>query len=68
MNKRYVSEYGNDILRRKSKISYFKKNLAQIETNLNRVIRAYDRNLITETEAMKALVNIDLDIYTENFK
>ncbi len=63
MTKRFMKEYGNDILRRKKELFYFysKDQLTEIETRINKVIKAYDRGYITIAETMKALVNIDND-------
>lgn len=59
MTKRYMKEYGNDILRRKKKMSYPKASLTEMETRINKVIKFYDRGYITVAETMLALVDID---------
>ena len=59
MTKRYMKEYGNDILRRKKEISYPKASLTEMETRINKVIKFYDRGYITVAETMLALVDID---------
>lgn len=61
MTKRFIKEYGNDILRRKRGMSYPKETLTEIETRINKVIKVYDRGYITIAETMKALVDIDND-------
>lgn len=61
MNKRYMKEYGNDILRRKKETSYPKETLTEIETRINKVIKLYDRGYLTVTETMRVLVDIDND-------
>lgn len=61
MTKRYMKEYGNDILRRKKEMFYSKESLTEMETRINKVIKVYDRGYITVTETMKALVDIDND-------
>lgn len=61
MTKRFIKEYGNDILRRKREMSYPKETLTEIETRINKVIKVYDRGYITIAETMKALVDIDND-------
>lgn len=62
MTKRYMKEYGNDILRRKKKMFYPKEALAEMERMIKQVIDIYKRGYITTAEAMRELVNIDLDI------
>ncbi len=62
MTKRYMKEYGNDILRRKKEMSYSKKTLTEMKTRINEVIKVYDRGYITITEAMHELVRVDLDL------
>lgn len=62
MGKRYMKEYGNDILRRKKEMSYSKESLIEMETRINKVIKVYDRGYITITEAMHELVRVDLDL------
>jgi len=62
MTKRYMKEYGNDILKRKKEMSYPKETLTEMETRINKVIKVYDRGYITITEAMHELVRVDLDL------
>lgn len=62
MTKRYMKEYGNDILKRKKEMSYPKEALAEMERMIKQVIDIYKRGYITTAEAMRELVNIDLDI------
>lgn len=62
MTKRFMKEYGNDILRRKKEMSYSKKTLTEIEILIKKVIDIYKKGYITTAEAMRELVNIDLDI------
>ena len=62
MTKRYMKEYGNDILRRKKEMSYPKESLTEIKTRINEAIKVYDRGYITITEAMQELVRVDLDL------
>lgn len=61
MTKRFMKEYGNDILRRKKEMSYPKETLTEMETRINKVIKVYDRGYITIAETMRALVDIDND-------
>lgn len=61
MTKRFIKEYGNDILRRKKEMSYPKEKLTEMEIRIDKVIKVYDRGYITVTETMKALVDIDND-------
>lgn len=61
MTKRYMTEYGNDILRRKKEMSYSKESLTEIHIRINKAIKFYDRGYITVAETMKALVDIDND-------
>lgn len=61
MNKRYMKEYGNDILRRKKAVLFSKETLTEIETRINKVIKLYDRGYLTVTETMRVLVDIDND-------
>lgn len=61
MIKRYMKEYGNDILRRKKEMSCSKETLTKMETKINKVIKVYDRGYLTVAETMRALVNIDND-------
>ena len=61
MTKRFIKEYGNDILKRKKEMSYSKESLTEIEARINKVIKTYDRGYITVAETMRALVDIDND-------
>ena len=61
MIKRFMKEYGNDILRRKKEMSYSKETLTEMKTKINKVIKVYDRGYITVAEMMRALVDIDND-------
>ena len=61
MSKRYMIEYGNDILRRKKELLFSKESLTEMETRINKVIKLYDRGYVTVTETMRALVDIDND-------
>ena len=61
MSKRYMIEYGNDILRRKKVLLFSKESLTEIKTRINKVIKLYDRGYLTVTETMKTLVDIDND-------
>lgn len=61
MNKRYMKEYGNDVLRRKKEMFYPKETLTEIKTRINKVIKLYDRGYLTVTETMRVLVDIDND-------
>lgn len=61
MTKRFMKEYGNDILKRKKEMSYPKESLIEMETRINKVIKLYDRGYLTVTETMRALVDIDND-------
>lgn len=61
MTKRYMKEYGNDILRRKKALFFSKETLTEIETRINKVIKLYDRGYLTVTETMRVLVDIDND-------
>lgn len=61
MIKRYMKEYGNDILRRKKAVLFSKETLTEIETRINKVIKLYDRGYLTVTETMRVLVDIDND-------
>ena len=65
MSKRYMKEYGNDILKRKKEMSYPKEALAEMEKMIKQVINIYKRGYVTTAEAMRELVNIDLDIYID---
>lgn len=57
MEKRFVKEYGNDIKKRKKDM----ENYSQIETEISRAIKVYNKGLITTTEIMKTLVSIDFN-------
>ena len=61
MSKRYMIEYGNDILRRKKELLFSKESLTEMETRINKVIKLYDRGYVTVTETMRTLVDIDND-------
>ena len=61
MTKRFMKEYGNDILKRKKEMSYPKETLTEMETRINKAIKVYGRGYLTVTETMKALVDIDND-------
>lgn len=61
MIKRFMKEYGNDILKRKKEMSYPKKTLAEMETRINKVIKVCNRGYLTVAETMRALVDIDND-------
>lgn len=61
MTKRFMKEYGNNILKRKKEMSYPKETLAEMETRINKAIKVYDRGYITVAETMRALVDIDND-------
>ena len=61
MTKRYMKEYGNDILKRKKEMSYSKETLTEMEIRINKVVKFYDRGYITVAEMMRALVDIDND-------
>ena len=65
MSKRYMIEYGNDILRRKKVLLFSKESLTEIKTRINKVIKLYDRGYLTVTETMKTLVDIDNDYWKE---
>lgn len=62
MIKRFMKEYGNDILRRKKEMPYSKEYLTEAEILIKKVINIYEKNYITTEAAMRELVNIDLDI------
>lgn len=62
MTKRFMKEYGNDILKRKKEMSYPKETLVEMERLVKQVVDIYKRGYITTAEAMRELVNIDLDI------
>lgn len=61
MTKRFIKEYGNNILKRKKEMSYSKETLTEMETRINKVVKFYDRGYITVAETMRALVDIDND-------
>ena len=61
MTKRFMKEYGNDILRRKKEMSYSKETLTEMKTKINKAIKVYDRGYITVAEMMRMLVDIDND-------
>lgn len=61
MTKRFMKEYGNDILKRKKEMSYSKEALTEMETRINKVVKFYDRGYITVAETMRALVDINND-------
>lgn len=61
MTKRYMKEYGNDILKRKKKMFYSKDELARMKTRINKIIKLYDMGYVTVTETMRVLVDIDND-------
>ena len=60
--KRYIKEYGNDILRRKKEMSYPKETLTEMEKLIKQVIKIYDKGYITIAETMQELVRVDSDI------
>lgn len=61
MSKRYMKEYGNDILKRKKEMFYSKDELARMKTRINKIIKLYDMGYVTATETMRTLVDIDND-------
>lgn len=61
MTKRYMKEYGNDILKRKKEMFYSKDELTRMRTRINKIIELYNRGYVTVTETMRALVDIDND-------
>lgn len=61
MTKRYMKEYGNDILRRKKEMFYSKDELTRMRTRINKIIELYNRGYVTVTETMRTLVDIDND-------
>lgn len=61
MTKRFIKEYGNDILRRKKEMSYSKEKLTEMHIRIIKAIKFYDRGYITVAETMRALVDIDND-------
>lgn len=61
MTKRYMKEYGNDILKRKKEMFYSKDELTRIRTRINKIIVLYNKGYLTVTETMRELVDIDND-------
>lgn len=61
MTKRFMKEYGNDILRRKKEMFYSKDELARMEIRINKIIKLYNKGYLTVIETMRALVDIDND-------
>ncbi len=61
MSKRYMIEYGNDILRRKKEMFYSKDELARMKTRINKIIVLYNKGYLTVAETMRELVDIDND-------
>lgn len=61
MSKRYMKEYGNDILKRKKEMFYSKDELTRMRTRINKIIELYNRGYVTVTETMRTLVDIDND-------
>jgi len=61
MSKRYMKEYGNDILKRKKEMFYSKDELARMKTRINKIIELYNRGYVTVTETMRELIDIDND-------
>ena len=61
MIKRYMKEYGNDILKRKKEMFYSKDELARMKTRINKIIVLYNKGYLTVTETMRELVDIDND-------
>lgn len=61
MTKRYMKEYGNDILKRKKEMFYSKDELARMKTRINKIIVLYNKGYLTVTETMRELVDIDND-------
>lgn len=61
MIKRFMKEYGNDILKRKKEIFYSKDELTRIRTRINKIIVLYNKGYLTVTETMRELVDIDND-------
>lgn len=61
MIKRYMKEYGNDILRRKKELLCSKDQLTKMKARINKVINFYNRGYLTIAETMEGLVNIDND-------
>ena len=61
MTKRYMKEYGNDILKRKKEMFYSKDELTRMRTRINKIIELYNRGYLTVAETMRTLVDIDND-------
>lgn len=61
MTKRFMKEYGNDILRRKKEMFYSKDELARMKIRINKIIELYNKGYLTVTETMRVLVDIDND-------
>lgn len=61
MTKRYMKEYGNDILKRKKEMFYSKDELTRMKTRINKIIVLYNKGYLTVTETMRELVDIDND-------
>lgn len=61
MTKRFMKEYGNDILRRKKEMFYSKDELTRMKPRINKIIELYNKGYLTVAETMKALVDIDND-------
>lgn len=61
MTKRYMKEYGNDILKRKKEMFYSKDELTRMRTRIDKIIELYNRGYVTVTETMRTLVDIDND-------
>lgn len=61
MTKRFMEEYGNDILRRKKEMFYSKDELARMKIRIKKIIELYNKGYLTVTETMRALVDIDND-------
>lgn len=57
--KRYMREYANDILKRNAD----NPAVAEIREEIDRTLKTYARGLITDIEAMRALVRIDEDAF-----
>lgn len=55
--KRYTREYSNDILKRKVD----SPAIAEIREEIDHIVKLYNRGMITNTEAMRALVQIDVN-------
>lgn len=61
MTKRFMKEYGNNILKRKKEMFYPEETLTEMKTRINKIIKIYDKGYLTITETMKALIEIDND-------